>query len=126
MGKVRVVGSANLDFVFRVPRFVRVGETLLGAEFQSHPGGKGANQAYAIGKLGGDVQFVGCVGDDPYGEGLRQNLASAGVDVMGRDETRSWWPPARTCTLRRTRSAGRWENRPRSRSHNLKSPLRAL
>lgn len=81
MGRVRVIGSANLDFVFRVPRFVRVGETLLGAEFQSHPGGKGANQAYAIGKLGGDVQFVGCVGDDPYGEGLRENLAAAGVDV---------------------------------------------
>lgn len=81
MGRARVIGSANLDFVFRVPRFVRVGETLLGAEFQSHPGGKGANQAYAIGRLGGDVQFVGCVGDDPYGEGLRQNLESAGVDV---------------------------------------------
>ncbi len=76
---VRVVGSANLDLVFRSARLPRPGETILGREFTTHPGGKGANQAVAIGRLGGDVLFVGCVGADVFGETLRQSLADAGV-----------------------------------------------
>jgi ribokinase len=70
-----------LDFVFRADRFPEAGETLLGGEFASFPGGKGANQAVAIGKLGGDVHFVGCVGDDRFGDVLIESLHAAGVDT---------------------------------------------
>ncbi|MBL8059546.1 MAG: ribokinase [Chthonomonas sp.] len=81
MGKVAVVGSANLDFVFRCPELPRPGETLLGGSFSTHPGGKGANQATAIAALKGSVQFVGCVGDDPEGEFLVTTLSEAGVGI---------------------------------------------
>jgi ribokinase len=57
------------------------GETLIGRSFHVYPGGKGANQAYAAARLGGRVSMIGQVGDDEQGEWLRQNLASAGVDV---------------------------------------------
>ncbi len=80
-GRVWVVGSANYDLVFRSPRFPRPGETILGGEFSSFPGGKGANQAVAIGKLGGNISFVGCVGDDAFGGLLRTSLDEAGVDT---------------------------------------------
>jgi ribokinase len=76
-----VVGSANLDFVFRADRFPAAGETVLGGDFASFPGGKGANQAVAIGKLGGEVHFVGCVGDDRFGDVLVDSLRAAGVDT---------------------------------------------
>lgn len=78
---VWVVGSANLDFVFSTPRFPKVGETILGGVFASCPGGKGANQAVAIGKLGGAVSFIGCVGADAFGDVLETSLKSAGVDT---------------------------------------------
>jgi len=79
--RVMVVGSANLDMVFQTQRFPNPGETLLGGEFASHPGGKGANQAVAVGKLGGEVSFVGCIGSDAFGDVLRDSLVQAGVDV---------------------------------------------
>ncbi len=78
---VLVVGSANLDLVFRTPRLPRPGETLLGGRFSTHPGGKGANQAVAIGRLSGDCAFVGCVGSDSFGETLKMSLQAAGVDT---------------------------------------------
>ena len=81
MGRVWVVGSANLDMVFRTPRFPAPGETLLGGPFQSFPGGKGANQAVAIGQLEGEVSFVGCLGSDAFGEVLEESLQTAGVDT---------------------------------------------
>jgi ribokinase len=68
-----------MDLVFRCPRLPRPGETLLGGSFSKHPGGKGANQAVAIGRLGGDVAFVGRVGNDPFGAGLIESLNAAGV-----------------------------------------------
>lgn len=80
-GHVWVVGSANYDLVFRTQRFPRPGETILGGSFASFPGGKGANQAVAIGRLGGDVRFVGCVGDDAFGQLLRTSLEEAGVNA---------------------------------------------
>ncbi len=78
---ILVVGSANLDLVFRCPRFPAPGETLLGGEFAMHPGGKGANQAVAAGKLGADIRFVGRLGNDSFAHGLRQSLEQAGVDI---------------------------------------------
>jgi len=77
---ILVVGSANMDLVFRCPRFPAPGETLLGADFAMHPGGKGANQAVAAGRLGAPVSFVGRVGVDEFGVALRQSLESANVN----------------------------------------------
>ncbi|HSI74097.1 MAG TPA: PfkB family carbohydrate kinase, partial [Fimbriimonas sp.] len=65
-GRVNVVGSANMDLVVRTVRFPLPGETILGAEFSTFPGGKGANQAVAIGKLGGNPLFVGKLGQDSF------------------------------------------------------------
>lgn len=78
---IAVVGSANLDMVFGTPRLPVAGETILGGTFAMHPGGKGANQACAIGRLGGDVKFVGCVGRDSNGDALLGCLRECGVDT---------------------------------------------
>ncbi len=79
--KIVVVGSANIDLVTQVPRCPRPGETLIGASFQTVPGGKGANQAVAAARLGAQTVFIGCVGDDPFGALLRERLSAEGVDV---------------------------------------------
>ncbi len=81
MGLVLVVGSANCDFVFNCPLLPRAGETVLGTDFSTFNGGKGANQAVAIGRLGGEVSFCGCVGRDLFGNGLRESLSASGVGV---------------------------------------------
>lgn len=78
---VVVVGSANADLVVEVPRRPAGGETLLGGELRTHPGGKGANQAAAAGRSGASVSFVGCVGRDGNGDFLRERLLEAGVGV---------------------------------------------
>lgn len=79
-GRVLVVGSANMDLVARVPRFPKPGETLFGTTFATFPGGKGANQAVAVGRLGGTISFVGCVGDDDFGRSLLASLRESGAD----------------------------------------------
>lgn len=68
MKKIVVVGSSNTDLIIKVPEIPRPGETLLGGEFRTFPGGKGANQAVAAARAGGEVVFIAAVGDDPYGE----------------------------------------------------------
>jgi ribokinase len=81
---VTVVGSLNADLVVSVRRFPAPGETVTGANFTVFSGGKGANQAYAAARLAAGempVRMVGRVGNDAYGDWLRQNLAGAGVDV---------------------------------------------
>ncbi|MCI8442859.1 MAG: ribokinase [Provencibacterium sp.] len=83
MEQVLVVGSLNMDMTVTLSHFPAVGETILAGGFQQSPGGKGANQAYAIGKLGGAVRFLGAVGDDPDGQALCDNLRQAGVKVEG-------------------------------------------
>ncbi len=76
-----VIGSLNADFVINLARFPVPGETVTGRSFQVYPGGKGANQAYAIARLGGQVSMIGQVGQDAQADWLRQNLAAAGADV---------------------------------------------
>ncbi|MEV0067294.1 MULTISPECIES: ribokinase [unclassified Amycolatopsis] len=76
---VLVVGSANADLVVPVDRRPAGGETVLGGDTVLSPGGKGANTAVAAGRLGADVALLGAIGDDPYGELLRDSLAGAGV-----------------------------------------------
>jgi ribokinase len=78
---VVVVGSLNADLVVRVARFPSPGETTAGEEFAIHPGGKGANQAFAAGRLGARVHMVGRVGNDDQGRLLRASLEGAGVST---------------------------------------------
>ncbi|QHF29325.1 ribokinase [Pseudomonas sp. R32] len=79
---VVVVGSLNMDLVTRAQRLPRGGETLVGETFVTVPGGKGANQAVAAARLGAQVAMVGCVGDDAYGQQLRQALADEQIDCQ--------------------------------------------
>ncbi len=75
-----VVGSINLDLVAGADRIPQVGETVIGTSFSTFYGGKGANQAVAVARLGYPVSIVGNVGDDTFGPQLRQALEDAGVD----------------------------------------------
>ncbi len=78
---VCVVGSINLDMNAYVHRFPRPGETLHGGRFTTGYGGKGANQAVMVARLGGRISMVGRVGDDIFGQDMRRNLASEGIDA---------------------------------------------
>lgn len=77
--KIVVVGSINMDLVARMPRLPRPGETVTGDDFQTIPGGKGANQAVAAARLGAHVTMIARVGDDSFGESLRQSLIENNV-----------------------------------------------
>ena len=84
--RVVVVGSVNLDLVYRVPHLPRPGETLLGSDLMRLSGGKGGNQAHAAARLASDsvvVSMIACVGSDSAAEQLRHDLETAGVDVKG-------------------------------------------
>src|SRR5579862_9390275 len=72
-----------MDVVAACPRLPGPGESLLGTQYFNEPGGKGANQAYAAAKLGGDVAMLGRVGSDDHGKRLITNLADAGCDISG-------------------------------------------
>jgi ribokinase len=76
-----VVGSINIDLVARAQRIPVAGETVAGLGFQTHPGGKGANQAVAVARLGYPVNMIGRTGDDEFGSQLRDGLRNAGVDI---------------------------------------------
>jgi ribokinase len=87
-----VIGSLNMDFVIAVDRLPLPGETILGRNFRTIPGGKGANQAYAAAKLAGGgavVRMLGRVGADSFGQALKANLEAAGVDIRAVLETDS-------------------------------------
>ncbi|MBO5439829.1 MAG: ribokinase [Clostridia bacterium] len=79
MKKIFVVGSLNSDLVIHAPYMPVGGETLMGSDFATNNGGKGANQACACAKLGGDIYMCGCVGNDAFGEGLIDSLSKDGV-----------------------------------------------
>lgn len=70
-----------MDSVIETCRIPQSGETIAGKQITKVPGGKGANQAFAAGKLGGCVEMIGAVGCDPEGDELKNNLRAAGVDV---------------------------------------------
>ncbi|MEU1800679.1 ribokinase [Streptomyces sp. NPDC019937] len=78
-----VVGSANADLVVGVDRRPGAGETVLGSDLAVHPGGKGANQAVAAGRLGARTTLLARVGDDAYGRLLLDSQREAGVDTAG-------------------------------------------
>ncbi|MDR3707010.1 MAG: ribokinase [Capsulimonadaceae bacterium] len=79
--RIVVVGSTNTDMIFRSPRIPDAGETLLGAMFAMAAGGKGANQAVAAARLGGNVTFVARVGADDLGRASIQGFQKDGIDT---------------------------------------------
>lgn len=81
MGKIGVVGSINMDMTVKAERIPLKGETLKGWDLKYIPGGKGANQAVAMAKLGARVEMFGCVGDDAAGASLLKNLQDTGVET---------------------------------------------
>jgi ribokinase len=88
MKRYCVVGSLNMDMVTRIDRFPEPGETLRGRSFTIFPGGKGANQAVALAKLGAQVEMVGALGDDVLGPRYRDVLAGAAIGTAGVAEIR--------------------------------------
>ena len=79
--KIVVVGSSNTDMVIKSKHLPVPGETVLGGEFSMNPGGKGANQAVAAARLGGDVVFIARVGDDDLGKSAVEGFRKHGVDT---------------------------------------------
>jgi len=80
---ITVVGSLNMDLVAEAPRLPAAGETVLGRQYRQSPGGKGANQACAVARLGVPVQLIGCVGADEFGRQMTANLAAFGIGHDG-------------------------------------------
>ena len=78
--RIVVIGSANFDLVVPVRHLPRPGETVLGGSMQTVTGGKGANQAVAAARLGAAVSFVGRIGDDDFGDAVRERLAADNVN----------------------------------------------
>jgi len=83
MPRVLVIGSANMDFTVAVPRLPAEGQTVTGGTFYVSHGGKGANQAVAARRLGGEVRFVGCVGQDSQGDQVVDQLTAEGIPADG-------------------------------------------
>ncbi|HOT33058.1 MAG TPA: ribokinase [Rhodoglobus sp.] len=83
MSSVIVVGSANVDQVFRVERIPSPGETVLSTGFSTARGGKGQNQAVAAARAGAPTAFIAALGDDAFGSDTRAGLIDDGVDVTG-------------------------------------------
>jgi ribokinase len=86
--KITVIGSSNTDLVVKAPKLPAPGETVLGSEFIIAPGGKGANQAVAVARLGGDVKFVAKLGMDEFGDQRLEDFRRDGMDTrfVFRDE----------------------------------------
>jgi len=79
--KIIVVGSSNTDMIVKVPRIPKPGETILGGKFSTAAGGKGANQAVAASRAGGDVTFIARVGDDMFGQQAYSGFKEDQIDV---------------------------------------------
>jgi len=79
--KIVVVGSTNMDMVVKTSHIPTHGETVLGGAFFMNPGGKGANQAVAVARLGGNVLFVSKIGNDVFGKQAAQLFAAEGIDT---------------------------------------------
>ncbi len=81
MKKCAVIGSINTDMVARTPRFPAPGESIIGSLFQTEFGGKGANQAIALARLGAETRMAGKVGDDLFGRNYLSHFAAEGVNT---------------------------------------------
>ncbi len=81
MKKIAIVGSSNTDLVIKTDRIPAPGETIIGGDFAMVPGGKGANQAVAVARLGGNVTFVANIGNDIFGAQSKASYQTENVDV---------------------------------------------
>ncbi len=81
MKKLTVLGSVNADHVISVPHFAKPGETLTGSNYHIAYGGKGANQAVAAARLGANIDFVACIGDDDIGQAMKKAFAQDGMNT---------------------------------------------
>ena len=81
MYDIVVIGSINADLVFKADKRPNPGETLIGKDFKTVPGGKGANQAVAASRLGAKVAILGCLGKDQNGVFLEENLENNNVET---------------------------------------------
>ncbi|NCO24892.1 MAG: ribokinase [bacterium] len=79
--KIVIVGSYNTDLMSKTPWLPKQGETVLGGPFKLGPGGKGSNQAVAASRLGAEVHFIGCVGEDYFGEIARNNFIKEKINI---------------------------------------------
>ncbi len=79
--KIVVAGSSNTDMIVKAPRIPGPGETILGGSFSMAAGGKGANQAVAAGRAGGEVTLIACVGKDLFGDNALAGFTADGIDV---------------------------------------------
>ncbi|MFZ5516097.1 MAG: ribokinase [Candidatus Zhuqueibacterota bacterium] len=88
MSKITVIGSTNIDLVAKAKRLPATGETVIGEAFQIFHGGKGANQAVGVARLGGDVRFITKIGADQFGQQARENQLRYGIapDFILQDE----------------------------------------
>ncbi len=86
-GKVTVIGSFAVGLTLRADRFPVKGETLVGRDFDQGPGGKGSNQAVQIARLGGDVEFVGLIGQDAFGDSAVELYKQEGVGTTYLERT---------------------------------------
>jgi ribokinase len=87
--KIVVVGSSNTDMIVKLDKIPVPGETVIGGEFSTAAGGKGANQAVAAARAGGDVTFIACVGNDMFGQQAVDGFVSdqINIDYVFKDET---------------------------------------
>lgn len=81
MNKILVIGSSNMDLVVQVPRCPAAGETLFGSSFTTNYGGKGANQAVAVARIGSGGTFMTKLGNDTFGQQMRQHFSEEGMDL---------------------------------------------
>ena len=77
---VLLIGSLNIDLVSRVETMVKPGETIMGKDFQTFPGGKGLNQAVAAARAGGEVTMVGVLGTDSNSQVIRRLMKDEKID----------------------------------------------
>ncbi|CAD2074722.1 ribokinase [Phocicoccus pinnipedialis] len=82
--KITVIGSLNMDLVVITDEHPQIGETVIGKDFKTTCGGKGGNQAVATAKLGNDVQFIGRVGDDSFGDNILSTFEKNGIKMIER------------------------------------------
>ncbi len=76
-----VIGSSNTDMIIKMPRIPKLGGTILGGKFDTAAGGKGANQAVAAARAGGNVTFVARVGNDMFGQQTIDGFKKDGIDI---------------------------------------------
>lgn len=81
--KIAVIGSLNMDIVIESERIPQAGETVLGNRVHFLPGGKGANQAVALARLGAETAMIGCLGQDAFGDQLLHGLRAEGIQTDG-------------------------------------------